>query len=129
MARLSKVNDDEELREICDHNIDILLDVGYTKPRMTLEDKDDIVKSLVWKTVIGNSMLAISQFVDGISMFGFLDVIRKYPEEARNLFQSAGKKPLSAEVIDDMFQPQLSEFCSNGRSHEESILMNFAHFL
>ena len=129
LTKLSKVNNDEQLREICDHNIEILLDVGYTKPKMALEDKDDIIKSLVWKTAIGNSMLAISQFVDGISMFGFLDVIRKYPEEARSLFQSAGKKSLSAEVIDDMFEPQLSDFGSNRRCYEESILMNFTHFL
>ena len=74
-------------------------------------------------------MLAISQFLDGISMFGLIDVIRKYPKEARSLFQSTGKTSISAEVIDDMFEPQLSDIGSNGRCYEEAILMNFTHFL
>ena len=83
----------------------------------------------MWKTVIRHSTLAISQFQDSISLFGFIDVIRKYPKEARSLFQSTGKTSISAEVLDDMFEPQLSDIGSNGRCYEEALLMNFTHFL
>ena len=83
----------------------------------------------MWKTAIRNSVLAISQIVDGISIFGFIDVIREYPEEASSLFQSTGKKSLSEEVIDDMFGPQLPDIGSNGCCYEESSLMTFTHFL
>ena len=127
--RLKNATDDEKLKEICESNIDILIDVGYTKPRLSLEDKEDIIKCLVLKTTIGDSMLAMAQFLDGLSLFGFLDIARKFPEDVRTLFQCQRKAILSAEVIDDMFVPQLSDKGSNNLSYEESILMNFTHFL
>ena len=77
---LKKTTDDEKLEESHKRSIDILLDVGYTNPRLPLEDREDIVTCLDSKTTIGDFMLTMSQFLEGLSLFGFLDMARKCPD-------------------------------------------------
>eukprot|EP00794_Sanderia_malayensis_P005842 gene5842-6540_t len=126
---LQNAETEAAFQEICDENINTVFDAGITKPRLSLEDKENIIESLSWKTVIGDSMLPLLEFLDGLSLHGFLQMVRKHPEDARYLFQGISKAPLTADYVDDLFLPQLSVSGSNRRNLEEELLMNFTHFL
>ncbi len=74
-------------------------------------------------------MMALSQFLDGLYLHGFLHIVRRHGDEARSLFQESSCRQLTAEILDDLFTRRYSEIGSNRRVKEESIMMNFTHFL
>ena len=69
------------------------------------------------------SLLELNQFIDGLKTCGVLDLIRSNPEQFRVVFQY-GKVTLTADLLDDIFQPLFSPEGSNKRTKEERLLFN-----
>lgn len=129
LTRLDGLNDEKAFADAVEENLDICLDAGFAKTKVTIQDKESLLKCLTVKFTIGNSMMALCQFLDGLNLHGFLNIVREHAEEARWLFQESSCKQLTAEMIDDLYTPRYSEIGSNRRVKEESIIMNFTHFL
>ena len=81
------------------------------------------------KSAMVDSLPEINQFIDGLKLHGFLDVIRHYPFEARCLFEIRDESSLNAEMLDLLFQLEFSTEGSNRRMKEEAIAVNFSRFL
>ena len=126
---LDGLSDEKAFADAFAENMDICFDAGFTKTKVTLQDKENLLKCLMLKYTIGNSMMALTQFLDGLNLHGFLHIVRKHVDEARSLFQESSCRKLTAEMLDDLFTPRYSEIGSNRRVKEESIMMNFTHFL
>ena len=78
--------------------------------------------------VVSCCQAELDQFITGLELHGVLNLLRALPNQAKRVLQG-NLKLLSAELIDEIFQPVLSPVENIKRDHEEAILVNFNHFL
>ena len=95
LACLDGLKDEKAFADAFEENMDICLDAGFTKSKVTLQVKESLLKCLMLKFTIGNSMMALSQFLDGLNLHGFLHIVRKHADEARSLFQESSCKAVN----------------------------------
>lgn len=99
-------------------------DFGYNKFKPTFSDKDELVKIVAHHFAISSKIEELQQFIKGLSSFGVLDIIRKYPEESKKFFLFENK--LFAEAIKSLLFPQYDE---SDNDCEEDIMFNFKNFI
>eukprot|EP00794_Sanderia_malayensis_P018454 gene18454-20303_t len=109
------------------NRIDLNADTGngYAKAQFIGgpgEDEEDLHHSVL------QSILEINEFVDGLRIFGVLNLLRAHRSDARKFLQFE-QKSLTAEIMDDVFVPQMSEQGSKCIEKEKDILFNWSHFL
>ena len=92
---------EEDLRSEVASNFDFLNDCGFTKPfiSVTERDKVKIIQTLGLHDVLLRSKAEIDQFAEGLQSCGVLDAIRQNPDLARNYFCINGMEKLTAGVF------------------------------
>ena len=126
---LNAIQDEDLFKKEASANTDIRFDAGYNKPIATLKDRDELIEAICMKSAIVDSLPEINQFIDGLKLHDFLDVIQHYPFEARCLFEKRNESSINAEMLDLLFQLEFSTEGSNRRMKEEAIAVNFSRFL
>ena len=91
-------SDVEKLRQESMNNIQILDDCGFEKPvaRLTLEDKEQLVRAVALHGVLMKSLGEATQFRDGLSALEVNDSMKKNPAIFRPYFCSAEKDILTS---------------------------------
>ena len=64
---LERQEEEKAFADDFEKNIDIYFDAGFTKSKVSMQDKESLIKCLMIKQTIGNSMMAINQFLDGLN--------------------------------------------------------------
>lgn len=127
MQRLKATEDKDEFRRIASFECDFRFDCGYSKPIINLEDKELFFKCTSLHYTILASLKELEQYIDGLKTCDLLTLIRKHPAAFKPVFQISDT--LTAEVLDEMFLPQLSPMGSNKRVQEEALVFNFGQLL
>ena len=75
--------------------IDVTMASGYSKPItcITMEGKSEVLDILMRHSVLYSNKAALDQFMSGLSTFGVLDYIRKYPSILESYFVVVCKRP------------------------------------
>eukprot|EP00794_Sanderia_malayensis_P012554 gene12554-13841_t len=107
-------------------NLPELSEVGYNKTGIKLSDKEDVISAVVKHIQVGSRAKEVQSFLKGLSKHGVLDVLRKYPAEAYQLFNTA---KLDLQTVIDFFQPEWSVEGCNKRQKEDSIYYYWIKFL
>ena len=127
MQQLEAIEDKDEFRHIASFECDFRFDCGYSKPIINLEDKELFMKCTSLHYTILASLKELEQYIDGLKTCDLLTLIRQHPAAFKPVFQFSNT--LSAEVLDEMFLPQLSPMGSNKRVLEEALVFNFSQLL
>lgn len=98
---------------------------GYTKPIVTIEDKASSIRYICLHHTLLYSLPHMEQFINGLKLYGPLEVIPQVPEKARVLFQVCEESRPTAEIVDELFEVQFSPEGSNKRQQEEAIPFPF----
>jgi hypothetical protein len=101
-------------------------DMGINNVSVPIERKEDLARSVVKHIMISSVAEEIFSFMDGLSLFGVLELLKQYPESTVNELTSC---MLTEEEILNAFVPVFSEKGSNHRETEETIMYNFNQFL
>ena len=125
LKRLQSLDDVEEFEHQASM-ADICFTAGYSKPKVTIEDKDECISSIAVDMNIINSFSEVNQFIKGLELFGFLDVVRKHPENTRSIFESF--RSVTAEVLNDLFEFDFSPPGSNRIAWEKAIAVNVSKY-
>eukprot|EP00794_Sanderia_malayensis_P016420 gene16420-18054_t len=107
-------------------NLPELSKVGYNKTDIKLSDKEDVISAVAKHIQVGSRAKEVQSFLKGLSKHGVLDVLRKYPAEAYQLFNTA---KLDLQTVIDFFKPEWSVEGSNKRQKEDSIYYYWIKFL
>ena len=129
LEELDLISDPEVFKREASFNVQFRFKAGYSKPLVTLEDKQEFFRCICLHYMILSTLPEIEQFIQGLNINGVLDTMRKNPLSSRKLLQSSGVKELSADKVDEMFHFCYSPIGSNKRKDEEAIAFNFRQYL
>ena len=101
-------------------------DMGYTKAVVKLQDKDGLVSACIKHVVISIVAEEIYSFKKGLSQFGVLDSLRKFPETGISLLMHC---EVSVEDVKGCFKPVYSLLGSEIHSKEIEITYKWHQFL
>ena len=78
----------EQLQDVCQQNVGILIDAGFTKPvcRLTLTDKEELIQMVALQNTIILCSQELQQLCEGLSALGVANLIRKYPALLKPFF-------------------------------------------
>ena len=107
-------------------SFDKRFEMGINNVTIPIERKEQFAKSVVRHIMINSVAEEVYSFMDGLSLFGVLELLKQHPESALNELTSCA---LTAEKILNAFVPSLSEMGSNQREEEETVMYNFNQFL
>jgi hypothetical protein len=124
---LIKISDEEAFKNQATFNCDYRFDAGYCKPFVYLKDKDDLCRSVALHYVIISSITETNQYIQGLKTCNMLDLIRDNPALFRKTFEQ--QKQLTANFVDDIFEPEYSPKQSNKYAVEQKIVFNFSQYL
>lgn len=87
-----------DLQEICEENLDVLIDSGYTLPVQSIKmnNKHNLIKTIILHTTVLKNKAVIDQLKSGLSSLGVLDAIIKHPHLLESYFVAGKKVPLTA---------------------------------
>ena len=125
---LDKVENEVDFKNKACFECSFRFDAGYCKPLIELKDKGDFLQSVSLHYTILSSIKETDQFIEGLRTCNVLEMIRGNPDLFRSILQKSDV-PLTAEVIDDIFEPVFSPRGSNKYSVEEKIVFNFNQYL
>ena len=122
-----------EVQEVLssDSAMDVLLRAGYYKPvaHCNLKSRDEIVRAVVFHSIIGVSKLELDQFLDGLSSLSVLKTLRLYPQQMKPSFCHNASNSISALDLRNLFLLQFSPVGSNSRQKEEAAAMHWFTYL
>lgn len=101
-------------------------DMGINNVSMPIEKKQELVMGVVKHIMISAVAEEIFSFVEGLSIFGVLDLLKQYPDSAVNELTYCS---VTGDEILNAFVPSFSEKGSNRREQEETIMYNLNQFL
>ena len=101
-------------------------DMGYTKAVVKLQDKDELVSACIKHVVISIVAEEIYSFKKGLSQFGVLESLRKFPESGILLLMHC---EVSVEDVKGCFKPVYSLLGSEIHSKEIEITYKWHRFL
>ena len=125
LEELQRTSDPEDFKQLASFNCSMRFKAGYTKPIVTIEDKASLIRYICLHYTLLYSLPHMEQFINGLKLYGLLEVIRQVPEKARVLFQVCEESRLTAEIVDELFEVQFSPEGSNKRQQEEAIAFHF----
>eukprot|EP00794_Sanderia_malayensis_P000954 gene954-270_t len=97
LEELDLISDPEVFKKEASFNVQLRSKAGYSKPLVTLEDKQEFFRCICLHYMILSTLPEIEQFIQGLNINGVLDTMRKNPLSSRKLLQSSGVKELSAD--------------------------------
>ena len=101
-------------------------DMGINKATIPLEQKEHLVRMTNKHIMISCVAEEILSFQQGLSLFGVLDALKSFPDDALKYFVFA---ELTAKHIRKSFVPSFSLKGSSKRQSEETVVFNFNQFL
>lgn len=123
--KLQDINDspEEHFRREVDAFVE-RFDFGYNKFAPMFSEKNEIIKTIAHHFTISSKLEEIQQFLKGLSTFGVLDLIRKYPRQSRSLFLF--ENYLTAEAVKSCL---VTEHQQEDNQDEEDIVFNLKNFI
>ena len=128
LIELDELSNADEFREKASFESGFRFEAGYTKPFVTMSDKDEFLRCIALHYTVLVPLSELNQFVDGLKTCNILQLVREDPDMFRSLFEVSNTK-LTAEDIDSIFDPQFSPVGSNKFSIEQKIIFNFNQYL
>jgi hypothetical protein len=128
LVELEKQSNASEFQEKATFESDFRFDAGYTKPFVTMSDKDEFLRCIALHYTLLVSLSEVNQFVDGLKTCNILELVREEPDMFRSLFEVSNTK-LTAEDVDSIFDPKFSLPGSNKFAIEQNIIFNFNQYL
>lgn len=127
LKSLENVTDEEEFKEKASFQCNFRFDSGYSKPFVTLSDKDEFFRCIALHHVILMCLSELDQFIDGLNNCNVLQLIRSNAEAFRKVFEFSDC--LTAELLDEIFVPVYSPPGSSAFVKEQAIMFNFNQLL
>ena len=128
LAQIRKVSEscDEESFAHAVNGFPERFDMGYTKAVVKLQDKDELVSACIKHVVISIVAEEIYSFKKGLSQFGVLESLRKFPESGILFLMHC---EVSVEDVKGCFKPFYSLLGSEIHSKEIEITYKWHRFL
>ena len=95
---VQSTTDPDDFKQLASFNCSMRFKAGYTKPIVTIEDKAALIQYICLHYTLLYSLPHVEQFINGLKLYGLLDIIRKVPQKARVLFQVCEESRLTAEI-------------------------------
>ncbi|XP_053329662.1 G2/M phase-specific E3 ubiquitin-protein ligase-like [Spea bombifrons] len=118
----------EELKTLINENLDFLTNAGCLRTVKVLNDKNWLVKDLLMFNVIHRVRGPFESLLKGLETLGILQQIKLHPNLFLPLFCHK-PLPLTADVIDNLFQIRFSQKGSNAFLVEQRIVSYWRDFL
>ncbi len=99
---------------------------GYTKPIVTIALTR---RYICLHCTLLYSLPHVEQFINGLKLYGLLQIIHQVPARVRVLFQVCEESRLTAEIVDELFEVQFSPEGSNKHQQQEAIVFHFTTLL
>lgn len=96
--------------------------------KVTLDDVDEIVKTVCVEYFIVRSTAEIHQFVDGLNALDIGTLVKSHPTQFKEMFVYSSKV-VTGYDLDKLFLPLFSPHGSNIREKEESIILNWKDYI
>jgi hypothetical protein len=128
LLHIKAITDSKEFEDAASFEFNERFSAGYCKPIVQMVDKEEFLRCMILNYSVSLCQAELDQFVKGLELHNVLTVLRYHPNQSRKLFQG-NMEPLTAEMLDDMFTPELSPVGNIKREREEEILFNFTHFV
>ena len=125
---LLKINDSQEFCDEASFNFSPRFEAGYCKPIVTRVDGEEMSQCISLHHTILLCRAELDQFLEGLAVNGVLDILRQHPNQSRKVFENA-HDPLTAEIVDNLFNIEYSPRGNAKREKEEAICFNFTNFL
>ena len=129
LEELQSTTDPDDFKQLASFNCSMRFKAGYTKPIVTIEDKAALIRYICLHYTLLYSLPHVEQFINGLKLYGLVDIIRKVLQKARVLFQVCEESRLTAEIVDELSEVQFSPEGSNKRQQEEAIAFHFTTLL
>lgn len=126
---LQGICDPDKFKQVASFDCSLRFKAGYTKPIVTIEDKDDLIRCISLHYLLLSGLVELEQFIDGLKLNGVLDLLRKHPKKARHLFMQSCENQVTSEKLDELFNCVFSPEGSNRRAPEEAVALNFFLYL
>ena len=127
LTELEKLTNADEFKEKASFESDFRFEAGYTKPFVTMSDKE-FLRAVALHYTLLMSLSEANQFIDGLKICNILQLAREYPGIFRSLFEVPNSK-LTAEDINSISDPQFSPVGSNKFTTEQNIVFYFNQYL
>ena len=92
-------------------------------------EKEKIIRALLLHFSIGTCIVELDQIREGLSCLHFDNLIESYPQIIKAEVFMPPLIPVTANYIQDKFQPDLSPLGSTKRHLEEAIIMCWIQYL
>lgn len=132
LMQLSKCETSSEIHQLLDsEEFQFRFDAGVTVPSASIgiEQKDEIVHSLVMHYLVYTCKAELDQLTQGLSELGVLRLLHSYPTLFRPLFTASHKPKLTADQVSMTFSVQWSPRGSNQREAEEAVIFGWMEYL
>ena len=80
LVKLQGTEDAEEFKSLASFGCGFRFSHGYTKPVVTLQDKDEFLKAISLHAIVLASLHELDKFIQGLTTCGILELIRANPE-------------------------------------------------
>ena len=127
MKNLDQITDEGEFKDTASFESDFRFEAGFTKPYVTMQEKEEFFNCVSLHYTLLSTLSELNQFIEGLKLCNVLTLMRAFPYLFRAVFQPS--HDLTAELLDDMFQPKFSPDCSNRQAVEQNIMFHFNNFL
>ncbi|KAJ7991034.1 hypothetical protein DPEC_G00293050 [Dallia pectoralis] len=128
IKKVSECTSFDELEQAIEPLTDYLANAGCLRPLKHIEDKDLLVEDIIMFQVVHRVSGAFQRFQDGMKTLGVLDAIRMQPDAFRPLFCHE-PTPLTADILEQLFEIRLSAVGSNKRRAEECVVAFWRDYL
>ena len=100
--------------------------MGINKAKVPIERKEYLIPTANKHIMISSVAEEIFSFQEGLSLFGVLDALKKFPRDAIKYFVYT---EVTMDDIKKVFVPSFAIKGSSKRASEETIIFNFYQFL
>ena len=109
LEELQSTTNPKDFKQLAAFNCSMRFKAGYTKPIVTIEDKASLIHYICLHHTLLYSLPHIEQLINGLQLYGLLEIVRQIPEKSRMLFQVCEGNRLTAEIVDELFKVQFSQ--------------------
>ena len=127
MKNLDQITDEGEFKDTASFESDFRFEAGFTKPYVTMQEKEEFFNCVSLHYTLLSTLSELNQFIEGLKLCNVLTLMRVFQYLFRAVFRPS--HDLTAELLDDMFQPKFSPDCSNRQAVEQNIMFHFNNFL